>query len=239
MKRQRFCLAADDGVDQLLHIRSIVEFVWDRHVQEQDPILLAHFPEVGGAPETLMYSDSPDWFAARARGMHPEELVLASTLATLVIPHGGRVLAEEQLHAAVSPPDYAFSETVVVSTDAEHAHQLLAQIPADDRVECEPDSLDQLFVLCTNDGAPLAMSGWRLFHEVVADIRVVVPRSNRNHSLGAYAVAVAMTEAYDLGLVPQARVQVGNAPALQLANKLGFHLLGTVSAAYPGGNGQP
>ncbi len=223
-----------DELDQLAHLRSILHFAWEQAIVQEPSLLVAHWYELGPYPEILEHSARPGWFAAAAEQFHPEELVLASTLAALVIPRGGRVLAEELVHTVAEPPEFEFSETVRVSTDAELAGQLMTQAPADDAAELGLSELDQLFVLTDAQANPLAIAGWRLFQQVIADVRVLVPPRLRNRSLGAYAAAVALAEAYDAGLVPQARVRVGNAAALQLCTKLGFRLLGTVSAADPG-----
>lgn len=221
-------------LEQLAHLRSILHFAWEQSIVQAPQLLVAHWYELGPYPQILEHSAQPGWFAAAASQLHPEELVLASTLAALVIPRGGRVISEELVHTVAEPPEYEFSQTVQVSTDRDLAGQLLAQVPADDAGELGLAELDQVFVLCDGRANPLAVAGWRLFHQVIADVRVLVPPRLRNRSLGAYAAAVALAEAYDTGLVPQARVRVGNAPALQLCSKLGFRLLSTVSAADPG-----
>lgn len=229
-----------DEQDQLAHLRSILHFAWEQAIVQQPQLLVAHWYELGPYPEILEHSTQPGWFAAAADELHPEELVLATTLASLVIPRGGRVISEELVHTVAVPPEYEFSDTVRVTTDRDLAAQLMAQTPSDDATEVNLAELDQLFVLTDAEANPLALAGWRVFQQVIADVRVLVPPKLRNRSLGAYAAAVALSEVYDTGLVPQARVRVGNAPALQLYTKLGFRLLGTVSVADPGcPNGLP
>ncbi|MFC0581611.1 GNAT family N-acetyltransferase [Micrococcoides hystricis] len=223
-----------EELEELAHVRSILHFAWEQAIVQEPALLIAHWHELGPYPEILEYSAHPGWFAQAAARHHPEELVLSSMLAALVIPRGGRVLTEELIHTLAEPPEFAFSDSVAVSTDPSLLTQLHAQTPADDAVEVGTADLDHVFVLCTKDGSPLAVAGWKVFQQVVADIRVLVPPALRNKSLGAYAAAVAIGEAYDSGLVPQARVRVGNSTALKLASKLGFRLLGTVSAAFPG-----
>lgn len=77
------------------------------------------------------------------------------------------------------------------------------------------------------DGSLLALCGLEVWNDDVAHLGAYTAAPARNRGLAGMVASAALRDAFERGLVPQWRCQLGNDASLRVAQKLGFVQAGT------------
>ena len=111
--------------------------------------------------------------------------------------------------------------------DDPRVRSVLADATDEERGESAIDETTSgVFLAVAVDGAPAAAAAWTVWPQGVAHICVLTARAHRGTGTAFAAAHRALTEAVDVGLLPQWRVRKGNLASIALAERLGMHHVG-------------
>lgn len=167
----------------------------------------------------------PSEVLAAARDVPDEELALETRLLQVCrgVSAGARAVGEAYLLFCEEPPEIEGSDSVSISFNAEHVHQLTTQSPADDVARSGLEQARWTAAVVREDTAQtVAAAGVEVWHQVLGHLGVLTDPQHRGLGLGRFAAAVAAEEAFTDGLIPQWRAAAESPASLRMALSLGF-----------------
>ncbi|GAA4834324.1 hypothetical protein GCM10023354_12370 [Garicola koreensis] len=220
------------------HTEQIIMLAWSRilgldddGLQTAQPGIRVDAPDDAANAVTLVQLFGrtvlfgPSEVLAAAREVPDEELALETRLLQVCrsVSAGARAVGEAHLLFCEEPPQVEGSDTVSISFNAEHVHQLTTQSPADDVARSGLEQARWTAAVVREDTAQtVAAAGVEVWHQVLGHLGVLTDPQHRGLGLGRFAAAVAAEEAFTDGLIPQWRAAAESPGSLRMAIDLGF-----------------
>ncbi|PRB76746.1 GNAT family N-acetyltransferase [Arthrobacter sp. MYb214] len=171
----------------------------------------------------------PSWAKEAAQNLTDAELASHAKLMEISAPYGGQALGEAELYYCdTAPPTPSLRPTA--SRQQEHAIALENICLPDDSAEVGLSEMESTFVLlsdCNNGPQPLAGAGYDIWEGKLAHLGVLTAPEKRQSGFGSNAVAIAMEQAMNCGLIPQWRARTDNTASIRTALRAGFEYVGT------------
>ncbi|MGL3806159.1 GNAT family N-acetyltransferase [Paeniglutamicibacter sp. R2-26] len=205
-----------------------LEIEGNRVYREKDDSALLMFVTLFGTGILV----GPSWAIEAARDLTDAELASHAKLMEISAPYGGQALGEAELYYCDTVPPLPTLRTTA-SRQQEHAIALENICPPDDSAEVGLSEMESTFVLLSdsyNGPQPLAGAGYDIWDGRLAHLGVLAAPDKRQSGLGSNAVAIAMEQAMNSGLIPQWRARTDNTASIRTALRAGFEYVGTQSS---------
>lgn len=202
-----------------------LEIEGNRVYREKDDSALLMFVSLFGTGILV----GPSWAKEAAQNLTDAELASHAKLMEISAPYGGQALGEAELYYCdIAPPTPSLRPTA--SRQQEHAIALENICLPDDSAEVGLSEMESTFVLlsdCNNGPQPLAGAGYDIWEGKLAHLGVLTAPEKRQSGFGSNAVAIAMEQAMNCGLIPQWRARTDNTASIRTALRAGFEYVGT------------